>query len=467
MRALACAMGLASLGLLVGQNALAEQPPEANPAAKSSAPPKLARASIARVAETLALGLANVPQGALVVAAPLASDAPALRGSELVLLVASQIAGRIGAGARAHTAALSLVDAREAARKSPALVYVSTAIATGKLRVTVDVFPVPRTVWARIRDPEPGPFAHAFAEAPVDAEVRSFLAPVPLTAANVVRARNFESDVVALACGDLDGDGALEILSVSRRRVTTLRLREGKVVPLRSRTWADLSPPAASPLREPLGFAGLVERGAEDGSVVSFADVGVTDRAKALRLDAELSIVAPLSGLPLALGETSGCARVAAPFVAVPLAACAAGEPVPAVLPAGSFDALASAALVSTRGEPFVVVASRDDRGSTSVRDDAGHRVAIEGLGAQLAVGDLDQDGDPEILGGLDVASARGDAVVVRSWSRALSGDAARPKETLRLPAAAGVQAIGVCPPDGPARAPFVVATADEIWVVR
>jgi hypothetical protein len=55
----------------------------------------------------------------------------------------------------------------------------------------------------------------------------------------------------------------------------------------------------------------------------------------------------------------------------------------------------------------------------------------------------------------------------VRSWPRALSGDAARPKEILRLPAAAGVQALGVCPPDGPARAPFVVATADEIWVVR
>ena len=41
------------------------------------------------------------------------------------------------------------------------------------------------------------------------------------------------------------------------------------------------------------------------------------------------------------------------------------------------------------------------------------------------------------------------------------------PTETLRLPAPAGVSAIAVCPPDSAGRAPFVVATADEIWVVR
>ncbi|MEJ7733203.1 MAG: MMPL family transporter [Polyangiaceae bacterium] len=58
-----------------------------------------------------------------------------------------------------------------------------------------------------------------------------------------------------------------------------------------------------------------------------------------------------------------------------------------------------------------------------------------------------------------------------RSWcapARGKPGAAApRPREVARLPAAAGVQALAVCPPDGPGRAPFVVATADEIWVVR
>ena len=49
---------------------------------------------------------------------------------------------------------------------------------------------------------------------------------------------------------------------------------------------------------------------------------------------------------------------------------------------------------------------------------------------------------------------------MVRSWSRAQPG---RLREQMKLPAAAGVRALAVCPPDGPGRAPFVVATTDEI----
>ena len=46
---------------------------------------------------------------------------------------------------------------------------------------------MPRTVWAKIRDPIPAPVAHVFAEAPIDAEVRSYLAPIPLVAAQIDR----------------------------------------------------------------------------------------------------------------------------------------------------------------------------------------------------------------------------------------------------------------------------------------
>jgi len=97
------------------------------------------------------------------------------------------------------------------------------------------------------------------------------------------------------------------------------------------------------------------------------------------------------------------------------------------------------------------------------LRDDASHTARATDMGAQLAVGDLDQDGDPELLGSIDTLNAADDAVVVKTWRRATG----KIEERLRIPAAAGVRAIGVCPPDGPGRAPFVVATADEIWVVR
>ncbi|MBK9260053.1 MAG: hypothetical protein IPM54_09480 [Polyangiaceae bacterium] len=436
-----------------------------NPADKPA--PRQSRASVSRVAESIAADLAHVPAKALVVASPLTSDAPAPRGSELALLLATQLAGRRGAGSRAFAKPLALAEARIEARQSDALVMLKVEIAAGKLRAVADVFPVPRTVWARVRDPEPGPIAHAFAEAPIDAEVRTYLAPVPIAQVNVVRGQHFESDVVALGCADIDADGAAEIISVSRRRVTTLRLREGKVVPLRSRNWTDLSPLAPVPLREPIGLAAVVERPAQHGDAAFFVEVGLSDRSKSVRLDGQLDVVATLAGLPLGAGETSACVRVHQPWISGPLVPCAAGDRAIRVSLTGSYDAMASASLVTPTGDAFAVFAARTDRGVLEVRDDAGHATTVDGAGAQLAVGDLDQDGNPEILSSLDVPAGTTDAVVVRSWLDRSAPKATRPKEMLRVPAAAGVHAMAVCPPDGPGRAPFVVATADEIWVVR
>ena len=63
------------------------------------------------------------------------------------------------------------------------------------------------------------------------------------------------------------------------------------------------------------------------------------------------------------------------------------------------------------------------------------------------------------------VSNQRGgpDALVVYTWDRTSKP----PKEQLRMPIAAGVHAIGVCPPAGPGRAPIVIATADELVVAR
>jgi hypothetical protein len=300
----------------------------------------------------------------------------------------------------------------------------------------------------------------------VDAEIRTYLAPVPLAQVDVVRGQNFESDVVALACSDIDADGATEIISVSRRRVTTVRIRDGKVVPLRSRNWSDLAPLAPVPLREPIGLAALVERPMPVGGSSLFVDVGLSDRAGSVRLDGQLAVVGTLSGLPVGAGDSSACVRIAQPWLSGPLIPCIAGDSALRVGFTGSYDAMASASMVSPKGEGFVVVAARNDRGVVEVRDDAGHATTMDGAGAQLAVGDLDQDGEPEILSSLDVPSGTTDAVVVRSWLNR-SAEASRPKEILRIPAAAGVRAIAVCPPDGPGRTPFVVATVDEMWVAR
>jgi hypothetical protein len=88
--------------------------------------------------------------------------------------------------------------------------------------------------------------------------------------------------------------------------------------------------------------------------------------------------------------------------------------------------------------------------------------------GAQMAIADLDGDGDPEIVSTLDTLPSAAapatveDAVVVTS----LRADG-RLQERARVPVASGVRAVAACPPDAPGPAPFVIATASELWVVR
>ncbi|MGK3968918.1 hypothetical protein WMF38_37040 [Sorangium sp. So ce118] len=459
---------LALLALARPAAAQPSPPPAAAPPRPAAPAPRPPRPAVARAVDALARSLDPVTGRALVAAAPLVSDAPAPRGAQLAVALAAQLAGKLGAAARAQKDPTPLPLAREAARDDGALVHLAVEIAAGRLRVTADVYPVPRTVWARIRDPEPGPVAHAYAEVPIDAEIRSFLAPVPLVAARVDRAKNFEGDVVALACGDLDADGSLEILSVSRRRVTTLRLRGGRVVPLSSRSWPDVVAVHPSPLREPLAFATLVERERDGEPLPPYADVGLTDRARSIRFDGKLQALAELPGLAVPDAGGSACTTTWGPLLAGPLGPCASADPAPATPAlAGRYDALASARLLSARGEPFAVWATRE-RGSVELRDSAGRRRPVGSAGAQLAIGDLDQDGQPELLASLDVLDPLEDAVVVWSWRRREGApDRAALEEILRLPAPAGVRALAVCPPDGAGRAPFAVATADEIWVVR
>jgi hypothetical protein len=455
--------------------ALAIVPGGAAEAQTAPAPAPAPKAALGRVVDALATALGKAPARALVAAGPLVADAPAPRAAQLTAALAAQLAGRRGPAWRARAEPTPLPAARDAARAEGALVYLSVEIASGKLRVTADVYPVPRSVWSRVRNAEPGPRLHVFAEAPLDAEVRTFLAPIPIVTGQlrVERAKNFEGDVVALACADLDEDGAPEIIAVSRRRVTAERLHGGRVQPIVGRAWTDLVPVASAPLREPLGFATFIQpAGAVPSSRGGYLDVGLTDRAKSVRLDAELRVVTTFNGLALPDADGTACTRLPGLVLTGALGPCAPGDAAPFTHSVGGqYDAFASARLVAEGGQPFAVWAGRE-RGALEVRDDTGRKTGFESVGAQLAVGDLDQDGDPEILSSLDTALPLEDAVVIRTWRRheplaAGAGPSARLHEIARIPAAAGVRAIAVCPPDGPGHTPFVVATADELWVVR
>src|SRR5205085_2333393 len=151
--------------------------------------------------------------------------------------------------------------------------------------------------WERLRNPVPGPRAHAFASTPLDAEVRSFMAPVPLEQAAVHKAKHEETDVLAIGCGDVDQDGGLELVVVSRSRVVLGKLRGGKLVLSKTTSWANLASRAPMPLREPLASA-VVSPRSRPGEIF----LGSTERGS-IAADASLVTKRVLTGIPIPGGE--------------------------------------------------------------------------------------------------------------------------------------------------------------------
>lgn len=428
----------------------------------SASPSASAASALAAVAEELARGLGSAPAGSLVVASPLTSDVPVTRGEELSLRIASVVAGRLPGNARAHGRALALSLAHAAAKGKPAVVFLKVEIARGELRVFADIFPVVANGWDRIRLPPPAPAGHAYASAPIDAEIHASMPPIPLEQARVTKAKHDEGDVLAVACGDVDGDGSTELVTVTRERVAIGRLRGGRLDVERAMPWAKISPRVPVPLREPLAGA-VVVRG---HGVLA----GVTDRVP-FALDAALAPTGPLRGIPL--GE-DGCAAVDAESSAYtgPLIQCTGQVPL-LPLHAGApqrWDAGAYARVVDASGQETTVLALREPGARLTVR--AGELSgAVDGAGAQVAVGDLDLDGVPEIVSSFaSPADKDPDAIAIRSlfgFVRPGPGAVADFRQRLRVPAPAGVHALCICPPEDGGRPSVAAIVGDEVWLVR
>jgi len=438
-------------------------PAPAAPAASSSAsaaqpPAPLPRngSAIGSAVGSLAQSLSPHVRAPLVFCGAVRSDVPSPRAAELSARFAALLAGALGNGARAGRSPVALDAARSASSTASAFVFVELELIGGELRANADVRLVPRNIWDRARDPAPEPSAHAFASARLDAEVRSYLAPIPLVAWRADKFALDESEIVALGCEDLDRDGALEVLTVSRRNVTLGRVRQGKLQPLQRAAWADLSPIAASPWREALGFLSFAPSGA--------VDIGVTDRARMLRLSPELRPIATLDGIPLPSSSEALCARMQPGTFFDKIVRCAPSDPAPTVQsPAASFDVWASGRIVGIDGSVRDIFAAREPpEGRLQLRDSAGKTATLQRVGAQIAIADLDLDGEPEIVSARDVLDPREDAVAVRSWT---ASGAFRDRVGVGVPS--GVSAVAVCPPDGPGPRATLVATRSELWVLR
>lgn len=414
----------------------------------------LATGAVEAVAQEAAQGIAQTPAASVVVAAPFVGDQPAPRGDDLAVRVAALVAGRLGAGAHAHPQAVQLGSARALAGRASALVYVQTEVSKGDLRTTIDVYPSMANAWDRIRNPVPAPTGHAFSTAKVDAEVRAFLAPLVLEQASVHKARHDEGDVLAVGCGDVDGDGGNELVLVSRTRVALGRVHGTKFVAERTAAWTALAPRSAVPLREALAGA-VVTAGA--------VDVGSTDRSS-VALTADFVGHAPLAGVPAWSGEGLVCLTPeasAGAFDGAPLD-CAVTRDIKPKLQVlvPRFDAFGAATVVDAAGEGRSVVVVREPSGKLHVKVGDAAAAPDGTFGAQLAVGDFDQDGVPDIATTVDGAD---DAVNVFSWA----GANADLRGRLHLAAAGGVRALAACPPEAGGAPVLVAVVGNEVWLVR
>jgi len=441
-------------------------PSSAGSARPAIAPPATAAASafsstLNQVVARIATEIGAETKQAVVCAATLRSDEPAPRGAELAGKLAMLLAGKLGS-ASARAEPISLAGAQAAARRKSWLVYVQAEIARGQLRVTADVFRATRNVWERAREPVPAPTAHVYAAGRIDGEVRSYLAPVPLVGARIDRATVEDKEIVALACGDVDEDGANEIVTLSRRRIAVGRARGGRFVTLRTAQLRDFSGIAPTPLREPLGGVAIVSsrRGPPH------LDVGISDRALGVRLDGDLRLVGTIQGVPFATARGDACIRFHGSTLAATMSKCAESDPAfPAFGEGGPLDAAAMATFVTRDGAVHTVDAARDPRTGGVTLHARGHTASLARAGAQVALADLDQDGAPEAITSLDVLPKpthdTDDALVITTFE----SDGSLHEKT-RTPVSTGVRAVAVCPPEGGSAA-VVIGTEGELWIVR
>ncbi len=407
--------------------------------------------ALTTVAPLIAHDVGVVPANAIVVASPVSSDVAAPRGDELAARIAMLVAGKLGGTAHAHPQAASLAVARAVAAKGGALVFLQVDIARGELRVTADLYPVMSNAWDRVRAPAPAPRAHAFASAPIDAELRTFLAPIVLEQAHVHKAKHDRGEVLAAACGDIDGDGGMDLAIVSRASVAWGHLRGGRFVVAHEAPWSALALRAPVPFREPLGTA----------AIAAGLYVGSTDRG-GVALSRDLRGAAPLPGMPVSAPLGVACIRTNPAILAFdgPAAACSdALAPFGIEPPAPRYDAFAAYELVGRDGSSRLTVAARDPGGVVHVRIDGVPGAAtLEGVGAPIALGDLDQDGELEVVTTTDSGD---DAIVVSSLH---GGDL---RQRLRLAAPAGVRSLSVCPAEDRATPALIAVVGSEVWVVR
>jgi hypothetical protein len=389
--------------------------------------------SLSFIGCSLAQQLGLPPGGANVTVVALKSDRELPTPDALRERVQSAVAAALGPrGAEAKGAERSRRQLR---------VELSVEKSAGVLRVTADVRRA-TGLWQRIRQAKPSAERHGFVEAPLDAELRALIPPPPLVVSEVLKLKAPERGIVALACGPLGSEGGQELALVSRGSVRVGRVVGRAFTERKRAAWSALSAVAGTPLREPIASAEITADGA--------LRVGLTDRRDGLTLSRDLSVVARFEGLMPAPG--GGCVERSSLGVSARFRSCSAPGPATGRTQPTTFDAVAGVPNAQVGRE----LSSGTLSGARPELSQAAHRV-----GAQLAMGDADSDGDPELAYSADTLDGAKDRLTLVT----LQGNKLTPRFELPAPS---ISAVAICGQrEGPGMAMLVLATGDELWLIR
>lgn len=357
--------------------------------------------------------------------------------------------------------ALSPRDARTRARQaSLPLVLLSPAIKSGELFLDVTVTKWPLKFWRRALAPE-GVRTEAL-RVRVGAESLRHLFPVAkdvVTGSSIVKSPL--SAPVAIACGDIDGDGQRDLAVVGRHLIVLGELYPDSFKEKARQTWQDLSAVHGAPLRAPLAAA-RIERG--------LLTVGLSDRTHTVHLGSALQVVGKSPrGYPLpggrclsffpagGLGREFDCQLPLKSVTAPPAPSPRAGEQL--------LDAYSNSTHQPKTGI-FGSVTTSLTLGSSvaaielALPSEQLVQLTLPGTGSALVSGDLDGNGTVEIISSSDSPPDSKDRLRVHTVR-------AGKLEKLAEIETSAIAALALCPFDGENPLTLVMATAEELWILK
>jgi hypothetical protein len=292
--------------------------------------------------------------------------------------------------------------------------------------------------------------------------VRAYLPPIQLERSVVTTFTHDVAAPLAVACGDVDGDGGNDLVLVSDREVAWGYLRAGTFVVIHRASTGGMGARLPVPLREPLAS---VEVAPGAGGATSLF-VGWSGR-EAVALGPDLLPRSRAVGLPVAVEGGVGCAALRPDlggFDAAP-AGCNDGVQMGrAESDAKVVDAFAEVDVIDTGGVVTRVTGSHEPAGALHLRraGSGGEETgALADVGAAMAIADLDLDGVPDIVTTSAQPPSSRDALVVSSWTkRGL-------EEKRRWPSTTSIEAVAVCPAEANDAPAIVAVTRSEVWLVR